>query len=41
MFDPFGDRAKHLNALVDELLSHGQVTPARFAQVVGLPLATD
>ena len=27
-----------LLALVDELVEHGQVTPARFAQVVGLPL---
>lgn len=27
-----------LLALVDELMAHGQVTPARFAEVVGLPL---
>ncbi|KQV53553.1 peptidase M41 [Pelomonas sp. Root1217] len=27
-----------LLALVDELINHGQVTPARFATVVGLPL---
>ena len=27
-----------LPALVDELMEHGQVTPARFAAVVGLPL---
>lgn len=27
-----------LLALVDELMNHGQVTPARFAAVVGLPL---
>jgi len=27
-----------LLALVDELMEHGQVTPARFAVVVGLPL---
>jgi hypothetical protein len=27
-----------LLALVDELIAHGQVTPARFAAVVGLPL---
>ena len=27
-----------LLALVDELMEHGQVTPARFAAVVGLPL---
>jgi cell division protease FtsH len=27
-----------LLALVDELLAQGQVTPARFAEVVGLPL---
>ncbi len=29
-----------LLALVDELMIHGQVAPARFAAVVGLPLAT-
>lgn len=28
-----------LLAVVDELIAHGQVTPARFAAVVGLPLA--
>jgi hypothetical protein len=27
-----------LLALVDELMAQGQVTPARFAEVVGLPL---
>ncbi len=30
-----------LMALVDELLQHGEVKPARFAEVVGLPLTAD